>query len=79
LILYRKSAGVFIDLITEQFFHGGFSLSLCDSAPLRWKQEAELSIYPLTPALRKNVIMGHQLVKADWNKFKPTKIVNRYQ
>ncbi len=23
--------------------------------------------------------MGHQLVNADWNKFRPTKAVNKYQ
>jgi len=35
--------------------------------------------YGFTPALRRIVIIGHQFVKADWNKFKPTKAVNRYQ
>jgi hypothetical protein len=25
------------------------------------------------------VIIGHQFVKADWNKFRPTKAVNKYQ
>jgi hypothetical protein len=25
------------------------------------------------------VIIGHQFVKADWNKFSPTKAVNKYQ
>src|ERR1019366_10698503 len=33
----------------------------------------------LTPNLRRNAIMGHQLVKADWPRFSPTKAVNRYQ
>ena len=33
----------------------------------------------LTPALRRMVIIGHQFVKADWNKFSPTKAVNKYQ
>jgi hypothetical protein len=32
-----------------------------------------------TPSLRRKVIIGHQLVKADWNRFSPTKAVNRYQ
>jgi hypothetical protein len=31
-----------------------------------------------TPSLRKNVIIGHQLVKADWSKLSPTKAVKRY-
>lgn len=35
--------------------------------------------YAFTPALRRIVIIGHQLVKPDWNKFKPTKAVNRNQ
>jgi hypothetical protein len=35
--------------------------------------------YAFTPAWRRSVIMGHQFVKADWNRFKPTKAVNRNQ
>jgi hypothetical protein len=35
--------------------------------------------YTFTPALRRKVIIGHQFVKADWNRFKPTKAVNRNQ
>lgn len=32
----------------------------------------------LTPSFRTNVIVGRQLVIADWNRFNPTKAVNRY-
>src|SRR5712691_10839559 len=32
-----------------------------------------------TPSMRRKVIIGHQLVKADWNKFRPTNAVSRYQ
>jgi len=35
--------------------------------------------YAFTPALRRIVIIGHQFVKADWNRFKPTKAVKRNQ
>jgi hypothetical protein len=35
--------------------------------------------YPFIPNLRRNVIIGHQLVKADWNRFSPTNAVKRYQ
>jgi hypothetical protein len=38
-----------------------------------------LFVYAFTPALRRIAIIGHQLVNADWNKFKPTKAVNKYQ
>jgi hypothetical protein len=31
--------------------------------------------YGRTPSLRKKVIIGHQLVNADWNKLSPTKAV----
>lgn len=34
--------------------------------------------YGLTPNFRKKVIIGHQLVNADWTKFKPTNAVNKY-
>jgi hypothetical protein len=34
--------------------------------------------YPLTPILRRMVIMGHQLVKADCRRFAPMKAVNQY-
>ena len=37
------------------------------------------SAYAFTPALRRIVIIGHQFVKADWNRFKPTKAVKRNQ
>lgn len=33
----------------------------------------------LTPALRRMVIIGHQFVKADWNRFRPTNAVKRNQ
>ena len=33
----------------------------------------------MTPALRRMVIIGHQFVKADWNRFRPTKAVKRNQ
>jgi hypothetical protein len=36
-------------------------------------------VYLLTPSLRRNVIIGHQFVRADWNRFNPTKAVKRYQ
>src|SRR5690242_6242700 len=32
-----------------------------------------------TPSLRRNVIIGHQLLNPDWNKLRPTKAVKRYQ
>jgi hypothetical protein len=35
--------------------------------------------YAFMPALRRIVIIGHQFVKADWNKFRPTKPVNKNQ
>src|SRR5271167_526594 len=35
--------------------------------------------YDFTPALLRNVIIGHQFVKADWNKFNPTNAVKRNQ
>jgi len=35
--------------------------------------------YVLTPDLRRIVIIGHQFVNADWNRFKPTNAVNRNQ
>jgi hypothetical protein len=35
--------------------------------------------YAFTPALQRIAIMGHQFVKADWNKFSPTNAVNKYQ
>jgi hypothetical protein len=37
------------------------------------------SAYVFTPTLRRMVIMGHQFVNADWNRFKPTKAVKRNQ
>jgi hypothetical protein len=35
--------------------------------------------YAFTPALRRIVIIGHQFVKADWKRFRPTKAVNKNQ
>jgi hypothetical protein len=35
--------------------------------------------YAATLSFRKIVIIGHQSVKPDWNKFKPTKAVKRNQ
>jgi hypothetical protein len=35
--------------------------------------------YAFTPVFRRMVIIGHQFVKADWSRFKPTKAVNRNQ
>src|SRR5207245_2906027 len=37
------------------------------------------SAYDFTPTLRRIVIIGHQFVKADWKRFKPTKAVKRSQ
>jgi hypothetical protein len=44
------------------------------SQPIRLR-----SPYGFTPALRRIAIIGHHFVKADWNRFKPTKAVNKYQ
>src|SRR5579863_7526036 len=35
--------------------------------------------YRPTPSLRRNVIIGHQFVNPDCNRFRPTKAVKRYQ
>jgi pilus assembly protein CpaE len=35
--------------------------------------------HPSTPSLRRNVIIGHQFVKALWNRFSPTNAVNHSQ
>ena len=32
-----------------------------------------------TPSFFRKDIIGHQFVKPDWNRFRPTKAVNRYQ
>jgi hypothetical protein len=37
------------------------------------------SAYAFTPTFRRIVIIGHQFVKADWKRFKPTKAVKRNQ
>jgi hypothetical protein len=43
-----------------------------------WAKPGEGRVPPTpSPSFSRNVIMGHQLVDADWNRFKPTNAVNR--
>jgi hypothetical protein len=44
----------------------------------RTKMPAQKREAWFTPSLRRKGIIGHQLVKPEWKRFKPTKAVNRY-
>jgi len=58
------------------------SLELSRKRRINYSQRQSLlasSAYAFTPALRRIVIIGHQFVKADWNRFNPTNAVKRNQ
>ena len=55
---------------------------LCANRAMRWHaphRESAHVIYVFMPTLRRMLIIGHQLEKADWNRFNPTKAVSRNQ
>lgn len=80
----ERQVSVFWDSVMNSRYpshHGHTRCFMSTIAPqLRRRAQGHGAAYAdFIPAFLRMVIIGHQFVNADWNRFRPTNAVNRYQ